>query len=69
MLSISEEEAALYGETARRNFRDGVGGVGSFGRGLDRAAHVRIKATDVAVEAFGRRPFHLIPQPEIQGKP
>src|SRR6267142_2421008 len=69
MLSIGEEEAALDAETAGRNFRDRVGSVGSFGRSLDRVAHVRIKATDVAVVAFGRRTFHLIPQPEIQGKP
>src|SRR5260370_40925513 len=69
VLSIGEEESALYRETACWNFRNGVGGIGSFRRGLDRAAHVRIKAADVAVVAFGRRTFYLIPQTEIQGQP
>ncbi len=69
MLRISEQQAAFHGETAHRNFRERVGGVSNFRCCLNRTAHVAIKATDVAVVAFSIRPFHFIPQTEIQGQP
>ncbi len=69
MLSVSEEQPAFHGEAARRNFRDRIGGVSSFGCCLDRTAHVGIKAADVAVVAFSHRAFHLIPQAQIQRQP